>query len=204
MIYFFDRRGRITRRLSAPTSEAVYAAQTDERWISSEKVFSDETHFISNGLFCPFPQRPSLHHEWDWTSLEWKQSPTAVVQARVRGAELIDTAAGLARSRHITTVPGQSETYTAKYQEALAFIAAGYPVELSSYPFIAGESQPHTWMTPMQAATRIATLGSYWRDVLGPAIEAIRVNGKDALDFMSDPVAIDAHTAAVVADLNSI
>ena len=56
----------------------------------------------------------------------------------------------------------------------------------------------------MQAATRIATLGSYWRDVLGPAIEAIRVNGKDALDFMSDPVAIDAHTAAVVADLNSI
>jgi len=101
-------------------------------------------------------------------------------------------------------VPGQSETYTAKYQEALSFIAAGYPAELASYPFIAGESQPHTWMTPTQAATRIAALGSYWRDVVGPAIEAIRVNGKDAMDFMSDPVAIDTHVAAVVAALNTI
>ena len=204
MIYFFDPYGRITRRLSAPLDEAIYAAQADEQWISSEEPYSDDTHFISNLAFTPFPDRPSSHHEWDWLSLGWVQPPSAIADARGLGAVAIDAAAGHARSRYITTVPGQDATYTVKYAEALDYIAAGYPSDLSPYPFVAGESQPNTWMTPTQAATRIATLGGYWREVVGPAIEAARVNGKDALDSLSDPAAIDAHVAAVVANLDAI
>ncbi|MEN6449486.1 MAG: hypothetical protein ABFC96_03260 [Thermoguttaceae bacterium] len=116
----------------------------------------------------------------------------------------IDNAAGKARQRYITTSPGQDATYTVKYAEALDYIAAGYPSDLSPYPFISGESQPNTWMTPTQAATRIATLGGYWREVIGPAVEAARINGKDALDSLTDPAAVDAHVAAVVANLDAI
>ena len=204
MIYFFDPYGRITRRLSAPLDEAIYAAQANEQWIQSEEVISDETHFVFNAAFTPFPARPSSHHQWDWHSLAWVLPSSAVADAKVQGAVAIDAAAGRARSRYITTVPGQGETYTAKYQEALDYIAAGYPSDLSPYPFVVGESQPNTWMTPTQAATRIATLGGYWREVIGPAIEAARINGKDALDSLTDPAAIDAHVAAVVANLDAI
>lgn len=204
MIYFFDSYGRITRRLSAPLDEAIYAAQAGEQWIQSEEVISDGTHFVLNAVFTPFPARPSSHHEWDWHSLAWVQPPSAITDARRLGAVAIDAAAGRARSRYITTAPGQSETYTAKYQEALAFIAAGYPPDLTSYPFVAGESQPHTWMTPTQAATRIVAIGGYWREVIGPAIEAARVNGKDALDALDDLTAIEAHVTAVLSTLETV
>ena len=148
------------------------------------------------------PDKPSPYHRWENDS--WLLPSDALSSAKSQGALAIDNAAGRARSRHITTVPGQGETYTAKYQEALDYIAAGYSADLTQYPFIAGESQPNTWMTPTQAATRIATLGGYWREVIGPAIEAARINGKDAMDAITDPAAIDAHVASVVATLDAI
>lgn len=147
---------------------------------------------------------PSVYHTWDMPTLTWVVTPDKVSVVKADAAVAIDNAAGKARQRYITTSPGQDATYTVKYAEALGYIADGYPSDLSPYPFIAGESQPNTWMTPTQAATRIATIGGYWREVIGPAIEAARINGKDALDSLTDPAAIDAHVAAVVANLDAI
>ena len=204
MIYYFDQCGRITRCVQAPFHEASHFAQDGEQWMQSEGNYSDAEFFVFNGAITPFPGRPSAYHKWDWLSLAWVQMPSAVADARGLGASAIDAAAGRARSRYITTSPGQDATYTVKYAEALDYIAAGYQSDLSPYPFVAGESQPNTWMTPTQAATRIATLGGYWREVIGPAIEAARINGKDALGALTDPAAIDAHVAAVVANLDAI
>lgn len=204
MIYFFDSLGKITRQSCVSAAEAELAADAGEQWIESPDIYSDETHYVFSGDFTPFPSRPSAWHEWDWTSLAWVRPTSAADDARASGRARIDTAAGNARKRYITTSPGQDATYTVKYAEALGYIAAGYPSDLSPYPFVAGESQPNTWMTPTQAATRIATLGGYWREVIGPAIEAARINGKDALDSLTDPAAIDAHVAAVVANLDAI
>lgn len=204
MIYFFDSFGRITRRASVPSNEAEHNATEGEQWIESEEIVSDSSHFIINGDFTPFPAKPSSWYEWDWDLLAWHLPLSASADAKARAILHIDAAAGRARQRYITTSPGQDATYTVKYAEALEYIAAGYPSDLSAYPFVAGESQPYTWMTPTQAATRIATLGGYWREVIGPAIEAARINGKDAMDFLTDPAAIDAHVAAVVANLDAI
>ena len=204
MIYYFDQCGRITRCVQAPFHEASHLAQDGEQWIQSDAVVSDADCFVLNSALTQFPAKPSGCHEWDWPSLSWALPASAVLHAKAQGAATIDAAAGRARSRYITTVPGQGETYTAKYQEALAYIAAGYPSDTSAYPFIAGESQPNSGMTPTQAATRIATLGGYWREVVGPAIESARINGKDALGALTDPAAIDAHVAAVVANLDAI
>lgn len=204
MIHFFNSYGQITRAIAAPLDEAAFNAQEDEQWFCSEElVRGDEYYRLGNSL-VQFPQKPTSRHEWDWKMLTWVLPSSAAAAARANGAQQIDAAAGKARQRYITTAPGQGETYTAKYQEALAYIAAGYPSDTSAYPFIAGESQPNSGMTPTQAATRIATIGGYWREVIGPAIEAARINGKDALDSLTDPAAIDAHVAAVVANLDAI
>ena len=204
MIYFFDANGMITRRASIPQAEAVYAAQAGEQWMQSDLTVSDMDYYMLNSTLVPFPHKPSAHHAWDWSALSWVLPPAALTSARAQGLVAIDAAAGRARQRYITTSPGQDATYTVKYAEALDYIAAGYPSDLSPYPFVAGESQPNTWMTPTQAATRIATIGGYWREVIGPAVEAARINGKDALDSLTDPAAIDAHVAAVVANLDAI
>lgn len=163
-----------------------------------------ECYVFKEGELTYVEATPGPYHVWDDAQETWTLSPTAVDSARDLALRNIDTAAGKARKRYITTSPGQDATYTVKYAEALDYIAAGYPSDLSPYPFIAGESQPNTWMTPTQAATRIATIGGYWREVIGPAIEAARINGKDALDSLTDPAAIDAHVAAVVANLDAI
>ena len=204
MIYFFDAHGCITRCANIPFSEASFNAYAGEQWMQSEGNYSDTEFFVFNGAITPFPERPSAYHKWDWLLLAWVLPSSATSEAKMQGASAIDAAAGRARQRYITTSPGQDATYTVKYAEALDYIAAGYPSDLSPYPFIAGESQPNTWMTPTQAATRIATIGGYWREVIGPAIEAARINGKDAMDFLTDPAAIDAHVAAVVANLDAI
>lgn len=204
MIYFFDSLGRITRASDCPDNEADMAVQPEERWVRLDGLYSDSTHFIVDGDVSAFPPAPSHYHAWNWAGLSWVLPSSAASEAKTKGASDIDAAAGRARQRYITTSPGQDATYTVKYAEALDYIAAGYPSDLSPYPFIAGESQPNTWMTPTQAATRIATLGGYWREVIGPAIEAARINGKDALGALTDPAAIDAHVAAVVANLDAI
>ena len=206
MIHFVNQDGRITRRCAMPVGEAELMCADGEWFFESAIAYPGDRFYLPGKDLQPveMPGKPSILHEWGWQSLSWVLPCDALLSARAQGALAIDDAAGRARSRHITIVPGQGETYTAKYQEALGYIAADYPADLTPYPFVAGESQPNTWMTPTQSATRIATIGGYWREILGPAIEAARINGKDALDSLTDPAAIDAHVAAVVANLDAI
>ena len=159
MIYFFDSVGRITRRSDSPLEEASYNALEGERWIQSADTFSDKTHFVYNAEITAFPVPPSLHHTWDWTLLEWVLPSSALANAKASAAAKIDSAAGRARARYITTTPGQDATYTAKYAEAQAYRAAGYPGNLAGYPFIAGESYPNSNRTPQESADRIINVG---------------------------------------------
>lgn len=147
---------------------------------------------------------PSHYHTWDISSQTWIVRLEDIKAAKVSSQKQIDIAAGDARSRYITTVPGQDSTYAAKYDEALAYIAAGYPDDLTNFPYISAESRPNTWMSPTQAATRIATIGGYWRDVIGPKIEALRINGKDALEPMDNIEQIELHTKSIISELNAI
>ena len=46
----------------------------------------------------------------------------------------------MARARYITIAPGQDATYAAKYADAAAYAAAGYPADTSNYPWIEAEA----------------------------------------------------------------
>jgi len=124
-----------------------------------------------------------------------------VAACRLWAAGEIDAAAGRARSRYLTTVPGQEATYTAKYAQAQAYISAGYPADASPYPWIAQESM-RSGLTPPQAADRIKATGDAWANIIGPAIEGLRIGGKDALAALLTIPAVLAHARGVIANLD--
>lgn len=118
-------------------------------------------------------------------------------------AEEIDAAAGRARSRYLTTVPGQEATYTAKYAQAQAYIAAAYPADTTPYPWVAQEAS-RTGMTPAQAADRIKITGDAWANVIGPAIEGLRIGGKDGLEARLTIPDVLTHCRSVIAALDAV
>ncbi len=134
---------------------------------------------------------------------KWGGSPPPDV-ARAMALTRIDAAAGRARARYITTAPGQDATYSAKYAEALAYRAAGYPPDLASYPYVAGESAPNADRTATEAADRIISTGELWASVIGPRIESARVNGKDRIAGLTTAADIAQVAEEVIAQLDVI
>ncbi|WP_374245332.1 hypothetical protein [Zoogloea sp.] len=153
------------------------------------------------------PPRPAdtelVVWSWDAEAWRWASSPTPKA-VRAAAAEQIDVAAGRARARYITSVPGQDATYTAKYAEAQAYAAAGYPDCVAGFPYIAGESRPEANRSAREAADRIIAVGDQWNLVIGPQIEATRVNGKDRVSRLNRPAEVVAAMEEVVAALDAI
>ena len=88
---------------------------------------------------------------------------------------LIDAEAGAFRTRFITDVPGQQQTYAEKETEARAWSADPG----GSYPFLAAEAAARGIAIADVAAEVIATADA-WRG-LGALIEATRIAGKRAV-----------------------
>jgi len=88
----------------------------------------------------------------------------------------IDSAAGMARSRYITTVAGQEATYLSKAADADRYKAAGYPADTSSYPWVESEMSA-TGMTAQQSTDGIIVQRDAW-NTLGAIIESERIKGK--------------------------
>lgn len=98
-------------------------------------------------------------------------------EAKVAAKKYIDVLAETSRQRFISPGAGQIATYQEKSEEAIEFVAAGYPVEqLSNYPFIQAEVVA-MGLTPQEVADGILTARSLWITA-GAAIEGIRLATK--------------------------
>lgn len=175
-----------------------------ENYENAQSGAEHEDYYVESGMVKKRPPQPNDYYSWDWETRSWRYNPPDLGLMRKAGKETIDYAAGRARSRYITAGPGQDATYAAKYGEALAYREAGYPSDLTAYPYVAGESFPNAPRTAQEASDRIIALGDQWKYVIGPAIEATRINGKDALDDILDVNAITPHVMTVVAALDAI
>ena len=91
----------------------------------------------------------------------------------------VDFLAGQTRLKYITEAPGQEMTYTAKLNDAKAYIAAGYPADASTYTWINAEAVA-TGTTPMQVADLIVAMAGLW-SVAGAEIEGQRIKYKNTL-----------------------
>lgn len=141
------------------------------------------------------------------TDVRWDFGARAFVHYEDLGASIsraldtIDCAAGTARLRYITDVPGQQGTYLAKAAEADAFVAAGGVGDVP--PFIAAEAAA-TGMEPLAAAQFICATRDVWQGVIGPRIEQLRRYHDEQVKVLTSKAAITTQVATALSELAAV
>lgn len=123
-------------------------------------------------------------------------------QIKDSGKARIDVAAGQARARYITSVPGQEMTYSEKAEQAADYAAAGYPADTTNYPFVAADATAYG-ITSQQAADQILAQRAAWVSI-GAQIEQTRLSGKNSVNNATtseDVQSIVDSTVAILAAL---
>ncbi len=175
MLIFKDGKGRIREGGNQEAKPGAYAYLiTDYGIKGAEEEVTD-----------------AEYHKWMAEQNAADLAATAMTKAQA----LLDmsTAAGEARSRHITILPGQESTYRLKAEQAQGYTDAGYPADATPWQMINAEAAA-TGMEPAALADvillkRDALIG------LAAQVEALRLGGKQAVEAAAD----DA-SARVVAD----
>lgn len=143
------------------------------------------------------PPGPGAGWLWSFEHQAWHFTPS-MVEAIEAALVAIDAAAGAARLRYITDVPGQAATYTLKLAQAKAFLEN----DKTSQPFVQAEAEAMR-ATPTEAAQFIVATASGWAQ-LAPVIEKTRRAGKLAASGAQNLKGVaEAADAALVA-LNAI
>ena len=93
-------------------------------------------------------------------------------------------------------------TYQEKGEEATDFIAAGYPDNVSSYPFIQAEVDA-TGNSPAKVADGIINKKATWI-VVGSKIEKIRLGGKQTIAASVDATSVNSNCSVIIETLDSI
>lgn len=129
--------------------------------------------------------------------------PGGLEQAKIDYQAKVDTAAGEARLRYLTSIPGQDATYGAKLADAEKFMDHGYPEwDIDSYPWLAGEVRTYG-KSPTDAAEDIMGKAHQWVQV-GVLIEEVRLKAKRAIRDATGVRAIHAIAVAAIAQLSEI
>lgn len=151
------------------------------------------------------PPQPSPAHEWSGQSLAWVLNPSlmpaALAEAQATAQAQVDDAAGRARLRYITDVPGQQATYTRKEQQARQWVDSGYAGDAPS--FIAAEAEA-LGETPQHIAQQVITLADFWAYSKGPEIEASRIKWKAAVRGAATLEAVQAALDSALAELEAL
>ncbi len=106
----------------------------------------------------------------------------------------IDAGAERERLKYITPGAGQAMTYSQKADEAARFLANGNTGS-SAYPMLEAEVGI-TAPTLAEVATVVSTAFSQWQ-IIGAAIEGVRLGGKKAVDDATTIAAAEAAFAGV-------
>ena len=64
----YKSTGQIVRFITATEEVVNKSLLPGESYIPAP---SDETAYVQNGEIVLFPEKPSPHHEWDWTTKSW-------------------------------------------------------------------------------------------------------------------------------------
>lgn len=140
------------------------------------------------------PDTAMASYTWDVPSKRWLATATlAAVQAEALIA--IDQAAGEARLRYVTEVPGQQAVYLRKFEQAKFFTTMNYLGDVP--PYVAAEATA-TGGTAQAAAQGILLTATLWDTQISPAIEGSRISGKRAVRAaLSTSLAISARDSTL-------
>lgn len=132
--------------------------------------------------------------------------PWDTVNGHRHGAKMaVDRAAGEARLRYITDVPGQQAVYITKLAEAEAYLASIVAGQPTAQPgaYIAAEAAVRG-ISAVQMSELVVVLATQWNAVVGPAIEAARIAAKMQLDAVDTVPDIEAARDAAIAALDAL
>ena len=97
MIYCIEAAtGRIIQIVHAPDNHAEHYAGDGITVVVSDEVFEPGSAYRDGEGFATFPDKPSPHHEWDWTTKSWLPNLDSAREAKKQ-----DTATELARRLYL-------------------------------------------------------------------------------------------------------
>lgn len=173
MRIYHDSGGRITFTLRVRPEEAHHAPPGAFIEVADEDFDATEAWRVVNGelvLHDPAPLRTA-----------------AIARINARAAA--------ARAPYLTDILGQTLIYSAKEDEARAWVADPAP-DIANYPLMAAEVGPGLTAPDGDTLAQIwLNLGALWRQVAAQ-IETARLGAVYAVEAAADPAAIAAIEAA--------
>lgn len=148
----------------------------------------------------PQPSEQNLIDEY--ANILANENAELIPTAKALAKREIDIAAETARAKYITLGSGQAMAYQEKGEEAADYVTAGYPVDLSNYPWIQAEVDA-TGKTSTQAADDILSTKSTWVTV-GAQIEKERLLGKITVENAIDIDAVNTAKNTAITLLQAI
>lgn len=185
------------------------APDAEQGYAYIEGIFSAQTHYVddygnpqeySEQQRAAKAARPNTPARWSNDLMEWVDV-TDINASRGVALESVDTMAGQARLRYITSVPGQAETYAKKEQQARDWAAASFAGDAPS--FIAAEAQALN-VSAQSVALEVIGLAEYWSNIKGPQIEATRRKWKVAIGSAQDAATVDSLIEQARAELEAL
>ena len=110
----------------------------------------------------------------------------------------INETANKIRLKYIT--PNQDDVYREKADQVIEYVAAGYPTDVTTYPFIRAEVNA-TGLTSQQAADAIIVARQAWMTKMAD-IEEQRRKGNVLIDSVTTVSDVDAAKDAAIVALN--
>lgn len=178
--------GRILRTVSCGSNSPSSQLQEDESFLAVAASVTDSGFYINaSGQLTAYPSIPSPFHVFNFSTGAYYDPRTAqdftdaTNALRFDSLAQIDTAAGFARLKYITSVPGQAETYQVKESQARTWQAASFAGSAPS--FIAAEATA-LGINAQTLAVQIIDTADDWIEGKGPEIEACRRKWKVAIE----------------------
>ena len=199
-IYFKSTTRAITQVLQAPDLTTFPDPCPDELAVLSETTPALPGWVDEQGLPRPMPERPTAHHQINWTTRTWEDARSLQLAVNV-GLDEIDRCAGQARLRYITSVPGQAETYAKKEEQARAWASAAFWGAAPS--FIAAEAAA-LGVSAQSVAEEVIGLADFWANVKGPQIEATRRKWKVSIEAATTVLQVDQMVESAKAELEAL
>lgn len=132
-----------------------------------------------DGALHHIGKKPSQFHVVAGSPTSWvfssEKENQAVSNMKLGMLTQVDAAAGRARLRYITDIPGQTQTYRVKEDQARMWEEAGFVGEPPS--FIKAEAAA-TGKAPQAVAESVLAAADFWIEDKAPEIEAIRQKWK--------------------------
>lgn len=207
--------GEIVLSGVAEAEDAISALASASGYSYAFGLGSNLTHYVKDGSLVAYSEVEierlnSGRREWhvwsiqekDWIDVRPADMKVSHRSSEVRAAlDAVDSAAGSARMRYITSVPGQAETYSKKEQQARAWIASGFEGEAPS--FIAAEAAALD-VRPEVLAAEVVAVANLWENDKGPAIEAARRKWKVLISGAGNDADLNAMVASARAELDAL